>query len=137
MDIPIDVSKMTFVVASPCKPRIDFQTGEQRTDKASGRGIWDVTVLMGNGAEFFPVKIKLLEPVEIAQMTPVTPVGLRQTKLTMRDGATVEYYTVDKIEPAVDGNGWGAVPAGKTAAQSAPAGQAGGHQAGAGKGGAA
>ena len=133
MDIPIDVSKMTFVIASPCKPRLDFQTGEQRTDKASGRGIWDVTVLMGNGAEFLPIKIKLLEPVEIAQMTPVKPVGLRLTKLTMRDGATVEYYTVEGMEP-VGGEGWGPAPvtAAKATSQTGQTGQS-----GAGKGGAA
>lgn len=121
MDLPIDTSKLTFVVSEPCAPRVDFQTGEQRVDKQSQRPIFDVVVLAGDGKTSGPIKIKMFTDIKAAQMTPVMVSGLVLTRMTMRDGAQIEYYTAESITPAVGGDGWGPAPATPAAGKSAGA----------------
>lgn len=117
MQLPIDGQKLAFVISEPATPRRDFQTGEQRTDKATGRGIWDVVLLAGDGKESMPIKVKLFEDLPGEQMTPVKVDGLNFVRLEMRDGAKVEYFTAERIRPLT--------AAASGAAKTAPAGQAG------------
>lgn len=131
MELPIDGQKLSFVISEPATPRRDFQTGEQRTDKASGRGIWDVVLLAGDGAQSMPIKVKLLEDCPGQQMTPVKVDGLMFVRLEMRDGTRVEYFTAKSITPATAGGG-GAAKTAPAAGQSSgqAAGQPGGQSAG-------
>lgn len=99
MDLPIDGHKLSFVISEPSAPRLDFQTGEQRTDKASGRGIWDVVLLAGDGTQSMPIKVKMFTDIPGKQMTPVAVEGLRLVRLEMRDGAKIEYFTASSITP--------------------------------------
>lgn len=121
MQLPIDGQKLAFVISEPATPRRDFQTGEQRTDKATGRGIWDVVLLAGDGKESMPIKVKVFEDVPGEQMTPVKVDGLCFVRLEMRDGAKIEYFTAERIRPFT------AASAG--AAKTAPAGQGSGQAA--------
>lgn len=120
MELPIDGQKLAFVISEPASPRRDFETGAQRIDKASGRGIWDVVLLAGDGAQSMPIKVKMFEDVPGQQMTPVKVDGLMFVRLEMRDGAKIEYFTAERITPMTAGPASGA-----KATQSGQAGQSG------------
>lgn len=129
MDMPIDERKLTFVIAVPSTPRRDFQTGEQRTDKATGRRIWDVELLAGDGKESMPMKVKMFEDVPGEQMTPVTVEDLRFVRVEMRDGGKIEYYLAESIRPIAAGSA-SAKPAQAAGQAGQTGGQSGGQSAG-------
>ena len=126
MDLPIDGHKLTFVISEPSTPRRDFSTGEQRTDKASGRGIWDVVLLAGDGSQSMPIKVKMFEDIPGQQMTPVHVEGLALVRLEMRDGAKIEYFTARSITPHSGGQQTGQQTGQQGGGQQGGAGSAGG-----------
>lgn len=109
MDLPIDTSTLHCVVTEPCAPRIDRETGAQRTDRTTGRPIFDTGLLVGDGTQATPVRVKTFSENTAPQMAPVAVAGLRLTMLTI-NGDVVQYFTAEEIRPAAAGE-WGPAPA--------------------------
>lgn len=118
MDLPIDTSTLHCVVTEPCAPRIDRETGAQRTDRTTGRPIFDTGLLVGDGTQAAPLRVKTFSENTAPQMTPVAVAGLRLTMLTI-NGDVVQYFTAEEIRPAAAAGEWGPAPA--SAQASAPA----------------
>lgn len=131
MDLPIDTTKLHIIIGEPCAPRTDRETGQQRTDKVSGRPIFDTGLIVGDGESASPVRVKTFAQVKGGQMTPVTVKGLTLTMLVMSSGDNVQYFTAEEITPVQPGGGeWGPAPesapaAAKSSASSAGSGSAG------------
>lgn len=109
MALPIDTSTLQIVVTEPCAPRLDRQTGEQRTDRRTGLPIWDTGLLIGDGTEATPVRVKTFTENNVPQMMPVTVPSLGLTVLNI-NGDVVYIFSADAIVPAAGGE-WGPAPA--------------------------
>lgn len=110
MDLPIDTSTLHCVVTEPCAPRLDRETGAQRTDRTTGLGIWDTGLLVGDGTQATPLRVKTFSENSAPQMAPVMVAGLRLTMLTI-NGDVVQYFTAEEIRPAATSGEWGPAPA--------------------------
>lgn len=120
MDLPIDTAHLNIVIGEPCAPRTDRETGQQRTDKMTGRPIFDTGLIVGDGSSATPVRVKTFAKMDGAQMAPVTVTGLSLTMLVMSNGDKVQYFTAEAITPAQGGGGdWGPAPAGGAAKSAA------------------
>lgn len=117
MALPIDTSTLHIVVTEPCAPRTDRQTGEQRTDRRTGLPIWDTGLLIGDGTEATPVRVKTFTENNVPQMMPVTVSSLGLTVLNI-NGDVVYIFSADAITPAAGGE-WGPAPAASPAGNAA------------------
>lgn len=123
MDLPINTSALRCVVTEPCAPRMDRETGQQRTDKTTGRPVFDTGLMVGDGEQSVPVRVKTFAPVNVPQMAPVTVKGLTLTLLLLSSGDKVQYFTAEEIIPA--GDAWGPAAAGYPAGDAGTATQSG------------
>ncbi len=109
MKLPIDVTGLTFLVAVPPAPVIDFDTKRPKADE-NGEPLHNVQlVALGDGsAEILAVKFAG-QPGLLTQGTTVKVAGLVATPWSMGERAGVAFKAAS-IEPAVPvhtGNGSG------------------------------
>jgi hypothetical protein len=99
MQLPIDVTRITFLAGSEPEQMIEHESGKPRLDK-DGQPLFTVQlVVLGAGkGEVIPVRVAGTAPKGLDQGTAVRCVGLTAAPWSMgeRSGVT---YRAERIEP--------------------------------------
>jgi hypothetical protein len=76
--IPVDTTRLHFTCVKTARPRLlNRETGELKTDKASGQTVYEVTVSVEDDADRIElVKIGTIGEPAVSPGDEITPVGL-------------------------------------------------------------
>ncbi|WP_157429571.1 hypothetical protein [Actinomadura oligospora] len=100
MDFRLDLSGLRFLVADTPEQRKDFESGALKTD-AEGRPMFGVRLLVMDGKGSAPIRVGMAGDPGLPQATFVKVVGLTLHVIERR-GESVQWWTVDRLEPDPD-----------------------------------
>jgi hypothetical protein len=95
---PIETSGMTVLVAEPPAQRRDFDTKAPKTTE-DGRPVFQLRVLMMDGAESAPMRVTVHGDPQVSAMQPVRLLGL-SINITARNGESIMWVTAERVEAA-------------------------------------
>src|SRR5579863_2616856 len=99
MELPIDITKLTFIVGGPPEPVLDFDTGAQRKSP-DGAPLFQVDMMVTGRGRPEVVRVRTAkEPKGLAQGAVVTPAGLVIIPWS-RNGKNGVSYNAASVEAA-------------------------------------
>src|SRR4051812_38096669 len=97
MQIPISTEGMAFIVADAPRQRQSFETKELVFTE-EGKPVFSVTVLMMDGTDSVPVRVRVDGDPGVMQGQQVRPVGLGLHMIN-RKGDAVQWWVAEAMEP--------------------------------------
>jgi hypothetical protein len=102
---PLDVANLTIrTVGGPAgdpRPVRDFNTGEPRTDKATGLPLYEVRLSVSSEHLDETITVRLAgEPADVRRYMPVKVTGLTVQPWQLKNGKSGISFRAERIEPA-------------------------------------
>lgn len=97
MQLKIDMTGMSFMVAAAPNARVTFDTKVPKVTE-DGRPLFTVSVLMMDGRESVPNRVSVAGDPGLFQGQFVKPVGLVLNAME-RKGEGIQWWTAERLEP--------------------------------------